>query len=78
MSTSRSSFTGIGRELRKMFPFSSTVRLLILGGGSFGLFAADGRLMAMSFTAGAVVMMKMTNSTNARSSSGVMFNSLIV
>jgi hypothetical protein len=31
--------------------------------------------MFKSFTAGAVVMMKMTSNTNARSSNGVMFNS---
>jgi hypothetical protein len=34
--------------------------------------------MFMSFTGGAVVMMKITSNTNAKSSIGVMFNSLSV
>ena len=38
-------------------------------------YAAEGKSTSRSFTIGVVVIMKITNSTNARSNSGVMFNS---
>ena len=47
---------------------------MALRGGSFGCLDALGRFRSKSFTIGVVVMMKITSSTKARSSSGVMFN----
>jgi hypothetical protein len=49
---------------------------LAFRGGSLNRFAAVGSFKSKSFTGGIVVMMKITSNTNARSSSGVMFNSV--
>src|SRR5438045_29031 len=54
------------------------MRRLGFCGGGFWPVALVGRLRSKSFTIGVVVMMKITNSTNARSNSGVMFSSCIV
>ena len=65
-------------SFKKVWPFASTTILLILGlcFWSCGGGLPDGRVISRLFIICGVVMMKMTSSTNTRSSSGVMFSSL--
>ena len=52
--------------------------ILAIAGGLTGVlgFFAEGKVISRSLESCGVVMMKITNSTNAKSSSGVMFSSL--
>src|ERR1035437_9917208 len=69
-----SSFTG-SRSMNSL-PSACTEIYFALCGGSFWCLDAVGSFKSMSFTGGMVEMMKITSNTNARSSIGVMFNSV--
>src|ERR1051326_3078951 len=68
----------IGFWLSRIPPSLFTTMKFGLSGGGFWPAALVGRFKSKSLTEGVVAMMKITRSTKARSSSGVMFNSFIV
>src|SRR5260221_1669324 len=77
-----SSWRSVGKSisfwLSETFPSPLTLIKLGLAPAAPFLALGSGRLRSRSLTDGAVVIMKMTSNTKAKSSNGVIFNSFIV